>query len=196
MDSLDKLVRRGSLAELLADHHLHIKRSDLQTLYQTSYLNDTIVDEYLLMIKARDPDAVAVMNSYFFQRFDELGFEEGFIQTESWIKEDLRMKETILIPVCKNDHWRLIHIDTKQKVVSYLDSIIGSRKCSAAPGLMKKFIEKYYHERGEVSQFKIKIRWDIPCQHNGVDCGVFLCAYAERLKKSRFQLQAVKHGTI
>ena len=51
LDSLDKLAHRGSLAELLADHHLHIKRSDFQTLYQTSYLNDTIVDEYLLMIK-------------------------------------------------------------------------------------------------------------------------------------------------
>ena len=84
--------------------------------------------------------------------------EEAYKQTRDWLNEDLRKKETILIPICKHDHWTLVHIDTKQKVVYYFDSIIGSRNKSAAPGLMKKFIEKYYQERGEMCQFKMKIR--------------------------------------
>ena len=46
---------------------------------------------------------------------------------------------------------------------------------------MKKYMEKYYKTKGKVTTFKITIREDIPCQTNGVDCGVFLCQYAERL---------------
>ena len=183
LDQLRKQVEKGDEKEVLALHHLQITRRDLQSLCYPNYVNDTIVDEYLMMIKARNPENFAVLNSYFFQRLDELGLEEGMEQTKSWIKEDLRSKENILIPICKNDHWRLIHIDTKQKIVFYLDSIIGSRKNSSAQRIIKEFIEKYYAEKGEACQFKVKVRWDIPCQHNGVDCGVFLCAYAERISR-------------
>ena len=183
LDDLSKRVRQGSPKELLADHHLHVLRSDLQSLYDKNYLNDTIIDEYLLMIKARSPEAVAVMNTYFYQKFDSLGFERGYEETRTWIKEDLCNKEMIFIPICKNDHWRLIHIDTQQKTVSYFDSIIGSRKSSNAPKLMKRFIEKYFQEQGKPQVFKIKIQENIPTQQNGVDCGVFLCTYAERLSR-------------
>ena len=183
LQELKKYVERGKEEEILAVHHLHIRRKDLKTLCFPNYVNDTIVDEYLLMIKARNPESFAVLNSYFFQRLDTLGLREGTEQTRSWIKGDLREKENILIPICKNDHWRLIHVDTKQKVVFYLDSIIGSRKNASAPRIIKEFMENYYKEKGDTCQFKIKVRWDIPCQHNGVDCGVFLCAYAERISR-------------
>ena len=183
LDQLRKQVEKGDEKEVLALHHLQITRKDLRSLCYPNYVNDTIVDEYLMMIKARNPDNFVVLNSYFFQRLDELGLEEGMEQTKTWIKEDLRSKENILIPICKNDHWRLVHIDTKQKIVYYLDSIIGSRKNSSAPRIIKEFIEKYYTEKGEACQFKVKVRWDIPSQHNGVDCGVFLCAYAERISR-------------
>ena len=114
---LENLVCRGSDSEIIADHHLQIRRSDLKSVYKRNYLNDTIIDEYLLMIKERDPESIAVMNSYFYQRLDVLGLDEGFEQTRSWIKEDLRRKETILVPICKNDHWTLVHIDNKEKTV-------------------------------------------------------------------------------
>ena len=183
LDDLRKVVRQGEERELLADHHLFIYRADLQSLYDRNYLNDTIIDEYLLMIKARNPEDIAVLNTFFYQRLDTLGFEKGYEETRSWIKEDLRSKESIFIPICKNDHWRLVHIDTRKKLVSYLDSIVGARKASNAPGLMKMFIEKYFEEKGDPQRFKIKIRDNIPVQQNGVDCGVFLCAYAERISR-------------
>ena len=170
---------------MLADHHLFVRRRDLKSLYKRNYLNDTIVDEYLLMIKARNPEGIAVMNTYFYQKFDRLPFEEAYEDTRSWIKEDLRKKESIFIPVCKDDHWRLIHIDTKQKVVSYLDSIVGTRKTTAAPGLMKRFVEKYYEEKGEPCTLRTKILRNIPVQENGFDCGDFLLSFAERLSRSR-----------
>ena len=184
LNELKRVVERGEEKEVIALHHLQVTRKDLKSLCFPNYVNDTIIDEYLLMIKARNPESFAVLNSYFFQRLDTLGLEEGMRQTETWIKEDLRYKENILIPICKNDHWRLIHVDNKKKVVYYLDSLIGSRKISSAPRIIKDFMEKYHSKRGNACQYKTKVRWDIPCQHNGVDCGVFLCAYAERISRN------------
>ena len=112
-----------------------------------------------------------------------LGVEEGYNQTRSWIKEDLRDKEMIFIPVQKNDHFSLVYVNIKEGSVNYLDSLIGSRKTSNAPRIIKDFMEKYYRERGELKQFKMKTWWKIPTQHNGVDCGVFISQYAERLAR-------------
>ena len=81
LDDLSQLITQGDDQEILADHHLHVKRSDLNSLYRTNYLNDTVIDEYLLMLKARDPERVAVMNTYFFQKFDSLSFDEAYEDT-------------------------------------------------------------------------------------------------------------------
>ena len=60
---------------------------------------------------------------------------------------------------------------------------MGRRKSTAAPGLLKQFMERYYHDKGERVNFNIRIRDDAPLQGNGVDCGVFVCQYAERLAR-------------
>ena len=51
------------------------------------------------MIKARNPEKVAVMNSYFYQHFDRGGLEYGMVETRTYIKEDLREKDITLIPI-------------------------------------------------------------------------------------------------
>merc|ERR1712228_1002701 len=43
--------------------------------------------------------------------------------------------------------------------------------------------EEYYRRKGEEAVFKMKVREDIPLQRNGVDCGVFVCQYAERIAR-------------
>jgi len=96
-------------------------------------------------------------------------------QTKNWFKEDLREKDLILCPIHRADHWSLVAIDTRTKTVNYLDSLQGSRNISPAPGIMKKFIEKYYRDKGETVKFKVKVRKDAPVQGNGFDCGVFTC---------------------
>ena len=183
IDDLQALVTQGDDKEILADHHLVIRRENMKSLYRSNYMDGTIADEYFLMIKARDPGRIAVMSTYFYWKFDRETFEVAYEETRRWIKEDLRTKDSILIPVCKSDHWRLIHIDTKKKVVEYLDSIVGTRKTTAAPRLMKRFVEKYYEEKGETCSFRTKILQNIPIQGNGFDCGIFMLTFAERLSR-------------
>ena len=81
----------------------------------------------------------------------------------------------------------MVAIDTRTKTVNYLDSLKGSRQRSPAPGIFKKFIEKYYRDKGEKVNFKVKVRKDAPVQGNGFDCGVFTCKYAERESKGEKQ---------
>ena len=188
ISNMKRNILLGRKDEVLARHNLQIKRQDLRSLYNQNYLNDTIVDEYFLKIqnrrrKTEDP-SVAVLTIYFYQRFDRLNFTEAYTQTESWIHEDLRLKDMILIPIHKSSHFTLIHIDTKKKIVSYLDPLEGSRYSSEAPGRMKRFIEEYFRRKGEPVSFKVKIRDNIPTQTNGVDCGVFISHYAERISRN------------
>ena len=90
------------------------------------------------------------------------------------VTEDLREKEMIFVPIQKYDHWSLIVVKPKTKSIEYFDSIWGRRKSSTAPRLLKQFMERYYHDKGERVNFNIRIRDDAPLQGNGVECGVFV----------------------
>ena len=100
-------------------------------------------------------------------------------------RNDLRMKELIFVPIHNDQlfHWSLIVVETSTKVVYYFDSIPRERIHSHAPRIIKKYMEKYYENRGEKVSFKIKRRVDAPCQENGYDCGVFVCQYAEKIAR-------------
>merc|ERR1712029_556492 len=94
--------------------------------------------------------------TFLFTKLKAFGVEVGMEQTQNWFKEDLREKDLILCPIHRADHWSLVAIDTRTKIVNYLDSLQGSRNISPAPGIMKKFIEKYYRDKGETVKFKVK----------------------------------------
>ena len=120
---------------------------------------------------------------FLYKQLDILGLDEGFKRTENWIKEDLRQKSIILFPIHKQHHWSLVVVRTKERVVHYLDSIFGSRQTSAAPRVIKRFMQKYHSTKGENVSYKVKIREDAPLQQNGMDCGVFLCQFAEKMAR-------------
>ena len=67
--------------------------------------------------------------------------------------------------------------------VHYFDSLAGSRHLSAAPGMMKRYMEEQHRKIGEETEYTISVREDAPLQYNGVDCGVFVCQYAERMAR-------------
>ena len=188
LKELEKKVERGCPNEILVKNNMGMTRTDLRALVGNNYLNDKIIDEYFLLIKQRNEREqttadIEVCTVFLYHMLDKFGLEEGSNRTKNWIKSDLTKKDLILVPIHKLDHWSLVYIDNHFKTVYYLDSIIGSRKTSGAPGMMKKYIEEYYRRKGEEVTFKVKIRTDIPVQKNGVDCGVFVCQYAERVAR-------------
>ena len=181
-------VRNGPDKDVLAHHWMSLTRGDFRTLQGKEYINDKIIDSYIRLIQERseaNPSLPAVygLTTFFHTQLSTLGLEEGSRRTQGWIKVDLREKDLIFCPIHRQDHWTLIGIEITTKTIHYFDSIMGSRKKSPAPGLFKKYMEAYYLERGEEVKFKTRIRTDAPTQRNGVDCGAFLCQYAERMSR-------------
>ncbi|MEL7079400.1 MAG: Ulp1 family isopeptidase, partial [Cyanobacteria bacterium J06582_2] len=180
-------ILRGPLDEVLCKCEVDITRRDFISLSGSNYVNDHIITGYMKLIRDRNeayklPEVYAC-STYLYTKLHWLGFEQGSRDMKNWIKEDLRRKEMIFVPIQKDDHWSLIAVKPKTKVIEYFDSILGRRKSSDAPRILKQFMEKYYHDKGESASFNIKIREDAPLQENGVDCGVFVCQYAERLAR-------------
>ena len=182
-------IRRGNGKEVLSKHGFGLTRRDYRSLCDSNYLNDRIIDQYLKHIEERnqsDPNLpkVYACTTFLYTKLDLRGIDQGMKETRDWFKEDLRENQLLLFPIHKLHHWSLIVVDTATKVINYLDSIEGSRATSSAPRTMKTFMERYYRERGEEAVFKIRIRPDAPVQENSVDCGVFVCQYAERTARS------------
>ena len=182
------LINEGSDEDVLARHGLHLKREDMKTLQGRNYLNDKIIDEYLRLVQQRnethtDLPKVKACSTFLYTQLKTFGLEEGCRRTRRWIKEDLTKKDYILFPIHNNDHWSLVVVETGGRVVHYLDSINGSRYSSSAPGMIRRYMERLHRKGGEEVTYKVRIRKDSPLQENGVDCGVFVCKYAERMTR-------------
>ena len=167
---------------------LELRRIDFKSLSGRNYLNDAIINQYLGLVELRNSKDPGMPSLYTFSTFlylklDKFGLEEGMRQTGNWVQKDLREKELVMFPVHKSDHWTLVVVDMRTRTVHYLDSIRGSRRTSAAPRLIKGYMEAYCKAAGEAMTFKVKIRDDAPVQTNGVDCGVFVCQCAERMAR-------------
>ena len=178
----------GDLNDDISKGTFILKRRDYKSLVGRNWLNDQVIEEYFDIIKERNEKEglprIGVLSLFLYQKFDSLPFEDAFKDTEKWhSKDDLRQCDVILCPIFKSDHWSLVSINIKLRTVDYYDSILGRRKSSKAPRIMKRFIEHYYRKRGEEQTFKINIRDDAPIQENGVDCGVFVCQNAEKIAR-------------
>ena len=179
---------KGEENDTISQGTYTLRRIDYKSLVGKNYLNDLVIEEYMEIIRERNLKAglpsIGAISVFFYPQFNSLSFEEAYLFTERWNnKYDLRQCDIILCPIHRNDHWSLVSIDTKQKIVEYYDSIIGYRKSTNAPRLMKRYIEEYYRRKGEKVVFTIKVRNDAPIQENGVDCGVFVCQNAERIAR-------------
>ena len=183
-------ILKGPSKEILARHGfgLNLKREDFRSLMGKNYLNDQVIDQYLILLQRRNETTpnlpkIHACTTFLYTKLKRFGVEEGRKQTERWIPEDLLEKDLILFPIHNLSHWSLVVVDTGSKTIHYLDSLIGSRQNSAAPWTMKEYMEKLHREKGEAAVYKIQIREDAPYQTNGVDCGVFLCQYAEAMTR-------------
>ena len=178
-------IRRGPSEEKL-NARLDLKRWDFQTLLDAEYLNDEIINKYMRLIQERnaaDPNLPVICAS---TSFRYLAIQEkGLSYALKTFKEDFRGKELILFPIhnAQISHWSLVVVEISTKTVHYLNSIKFHRIHHRAPRVIKKYMEKYYADRGETVTFTFNRRQDAPDQGNGYDCGVFVCQYAERIAR-------------
>ena len=78
-----------------------------------------------------------------YQKLDCLGLEQGSRDMKNWIKEDLRRKEMVFVPIQKADHWSLIVVNPKTKLIEYtlangyIDTSIQKGGVPAVSGCME-----------------------------------------------------------
>ena len=183
----DKILK-GQSKEVLSKHGLHLNRGDYRSLIGRNYLNDKIIDQYLQILQRRSEEETSLprvhaCTTFLYTQLKTFGLEEGCRRTERWTPENLLEKDQIFFPIHHGHHWSLVMVEPENRAVHYFDSLPGSRHKSAAPGMMKRYMETQHKKKGVEAEYSIKIREDAPLQYNGVDCGVFVCQYAERITR-------------
>lgn len=90
-------------------------------------------------------------------------------------------------------HWTLLVVDFVSHLIQYHDSMAPNDPSAAADGirfckLMHRFVADLYMDKlGQTMPnpdkwtIDVKSASDIPLQHNGCDCGVFTCLYANSI---------------
>ena len=190
IESEKDLIRNlntGDLNDIITTHFLPLTRRDYRSLTGKNFVNDGIVDEYLHLIQERNRkqnlQAVYAIPVHAYTGLD-LNFEDNINKVLRWIRKvDLGEKDLILIPINKREHWSLVTYKVKEKVLTYHDSILGTRNTSNALKVMEKFLVRYFSLKGKEVAITKKIEEKASLQKNGYDCGVFLCQNAEILSR-------------
>lgn len=106
-------------------------------------------------------------------------------------QHDIFKLERMVVPInIGNSHWTLVLIDFKNKSIHYYDSrrndtraaAHGNKYCS----LIRTYLAAEWNRIDRGNQQFIDRNWTstvhqaitVPQQHNGFDCGVFVCAFA------------------
>ena len=180
-----KGLNLGDQNDTISRHYLEMKRRDYRSLYGKNYLNDKIIDEYMQLIRERNfkdgLQRVYPLTTHTYTWLEE-NYDGNYSRVSEWFK-NLADTDMILAPIHKADHWSLVVIDVRKELLSYYDSIYGSRHRSNAPKVIKRFIEQYWRSEDKHIKLKIKVVENAPLQANGYDCGVFVCQNAEKIAR-------------
>ncbi|KAK2198047.1 bifunctional Ulp1 protease family [Babesia duncani] len=205
------VIKHGRSSEVLADQFgIMITRSSISCLYGPNWLNDEVINFYMLMIQKRNdyflehkiknvPNCFC-FNTFFFSTLcglDRPKVKYNFKAVARWtLRKNVNVfeKDILLIPVHLNKaHWALgvVEMRPRWRRILLFDSLGG--KCVTWFANIKKWLHDEHMD-------KLKKPIDVdewicnddseackfaPLQHNGHDCGVFLCQYAECIAAGR-----------
>jgi len=174
-----------------------VTRKSLRTLRPNLWLNDEVIHYFLVTLSKRDA-ASKKRRSHFFKSFfvtkllDE-GGEYRYRNVKRWSKKvpgkDIFALEKIIIPInLGNMHWCTAVIFIQLKKIQYYDSMGGSGR-RILEGLFRYLKDEMRDKKkvdGNWEDWKlVECQPDTPQQTNGVDCGVFSCAFADYLSRDR-----------
>jgi len=134
----------------------------------------------------RNPE-VHAFDTFFYLKYTDGGYKG----VERWTKKiNIFAKSKLLIPINivkgRFQHWVLVCVNVHEKELVYYDSMLGA----VNPTKIMDTIMKYLCDEG---RNKLHIFIDVnlwnyliamcPQQTNGMDCGVFVCVFAEYLTR-------------
>ena len=188
---------------------IHIRKNDMVRLKDGKMLNDALVVFYMRYLSKTFrheilESRILIFDSYFYSKLTEKGF--NYSNVESWTKKENNIFEDfsfIFIPINESTHWSLavISIVGGRFSVLHLDS---SKKCHD-PNVIGKNLLRYLRcewkrlcKQGIIEESKTLPETlakkkkhgkkhgniksiNVPRQTNGYDCGMFVCAYAQKI---------------
>jgi len=180
---------------------------DLARLAPGSWLNDETINLFMRLLQERDTrihersDAADFSKCHFFNTFFLTKLYKGadgydYNAVRRWTMP-ARLKATgqsrssildvdkIIVPVNQsNTHWTVAVVDLKNERLEYFDSLGGEDdECLAhlAQYVVDEFQNKRAEDRPDVLEWPRHFPKNIPRQHNGWDCGVYLSMFADYL---------------
>lgn len=174
------------------ESNIEITGEMLQCLKPGAWLNDEVINLYLVLLKEReqrDPQKFLkchFFNSFFYKKL--IGGRGGYDykSVRRWTTQRklgycLFECDKIFIPIHKEIHWCLAVINKKDEKFQYLDSLRGRDK-QVMTVLARYFVDEVKDKSGkdiDVSSWKQEFVEDLPEQQNGYDCGVFMIKYSD-----------------
>ncbi|XP_030312316.1 sentrin-specific protease 2 isoform X2 [Calypte anna] len=169
---------------------LNVTREDIRSLRTPCWLNDVVINFYVNLLIERSKKegypSVHAFSTFFYPKL----LSGGYKAVGRWTKHvELFKKDLIFVPIHLRSHWTLVVIDMRKKNISYFDSM-GQKGDDICETVFQYLQEESRVKRNvelTVSEWTLHSMGprEIPQQHNGSDCGVFMCKYADYISQDK-----------
>ncbi|CAH8353313.1 unnamed protein product [Eruca vesicaria subsp. sativa] len=172
--------------------NIDITVEKLRCLKPGQWLNDEVINLYLVLLKereAREPKKFIkchFFNTFFFTKLVQSGTGYNYSAVRRWtsmkkLGYHLIDCDKIFIPIHMSIHWTLAVINVKERKFQYLDSFKG-REPKILDALARYFADEVRDKNEvevDVSQWRQEFVQVLPEQRNGFDCGMFMLKYMD-----------------
>ncbi|KAI9030977.1 hypothetical protein CLU79DRAFT_364209 [Phycomyces nitens] len=190
-----------------------VTRRDEEKLRRDTYLNDTLIDFFLLWfsdVAAQDnqstiKDDVHIFNCFFYPYLTEKAKRNDLQSLSKWgPRTDIFKKKYLVIPVNESNHWFLMIVfnvdqclhhshENREPHIYVLDSM-GGKRVHCQRLLVKYMAYEAYARHGVSGRDFVYPKHSnpsVPLQNNGSDCGLYLIHFVEMFLKDPQKCQSL-----
>ena len=186
-------VSSGEEDDTKYDHQI-----DTDRLLKGEMLNDEIVNEYIRLIYKRNSAFTSLPNLFVFNSFLLNSLESHGTKFISNTAKNLVDFDEALIPICKKNHWFLLHLLLEARVIRVYDSWTNynveanNKSLDDCTNKIKCLLSLVYPDG---KPWKTDIVVDIPMQPqlDTRSCGVFILQYAEHISRRASMNFSIDH---
>lgn len=163
---------------------IDISVRDFQTLCDSSWLNDNVIDFYLNLV-SESLEGTFCWTTHFFSTLRAKGYQ-GVARWAKRKKVNLAEKKKVIVPInIMSTHWALAVVDNTAHTICYYDSLSsgGNRKTVE---ILQDYMNKERDRlQAPAMDYVLHASMKTPQQQNGYDCGVFTCTAARYVAGGR-----------
>lgn len=187
--TIDNALKRGNDEEVLSKIGSNsCTRYDIRLLAPTKWLNDEVINFYILILNTRQANSSKYLkchffNTFFYQLLCNNNGTYNYDRVKKWTNSiDIFSFDKVIMPIHLGNHWCCAVINFKDKRIEYFDSLLGNNpECISK---LRRYLQDEMKNRKkegiiDLNEFENVTDKDIPTQQNGYDCGVFMCKFAE-----------------